>query len=231
ELRARGAPKLYLNLKRRAILPRVALRNNEYCVMNTIAAPWKAAAKATPHIIDIRAVDKALIERVFARAENIRHRHTDDSLKGRSMCWISPPKSASTRTRMSFAAAMEDLGGRCRDLPENSSMSGKEESFRDTVRVVGSYHDVIVIRSTLEQPYEAAQYSPVPVINGGNGPDQHPSQALLDGFTIKEKIGLENLTVAFVGDLFSGRAARTLALFFAAHYPKKNKFIGVSQPE
>lgn len=195
-----------------------------------VQIPQKVRTKP-PHIINIAKVEKRFIGRVFDRARNMGHRETNDSLKGKSMCWISPPQSASTRTQLSFAAAIEDLGGCCRGLPENSSMKGKAESLRDTVRVVGTYHDVIVMRSTQEDPHEAAKWSPVSVINAGNGPDEHPTQAMMDAFTIIEHFeDLRALKIAIVGDLECSRSVRSFALLVAAHYPD-NELTGVSPPE
>lgn len=186
--------------------------------------------KPLTHIVDIRTLDKKFIKRVFDRAKNMGHRHTDDSLKGKSMLWIAPPQAASTRTHLSFAAAIEDLGGHCRELPENSSMKGKKESFRDTVQVVGSYHDVIVIRSNKEDPYTAIQWSPVSVINAGNGPDQHPTQAMMTLFTLLQKFGsIEGLNIVLAGDLRWARAARSDELAIATFYPH-NTIDRVSPP-
>ncbi len=197
--------------------------------MNIMQPVPKAAAKQQ-HVIDVRDLDKKFIDAVFSRAETLGHMR-NDSLKGKSLCWVA--ESASTRTGMSFKAAITQLGGAHDSLPDpEHSSESKGESFEDTIRVVGTYHDVIVIRSKdAAFPSNAAKLSSVPVINAGNGPDQHPTQALLDAFTVKQKLGtLEGLKIALVGDLSRGRAPRSLALLFAKHYPN-NEFVGVGPEE
>ncbi len=127
----------------------------------------------------------------------------------------------STRTRLSFEAAMMRLGGQVittENAREFSSVA-KGETLEDTVRVVGCYADVLVIRH-----YEsgaarrAAAYSPVPIINAGDGPGQHPTQALLDLFTIQAELGhIDGLRVAMVGDLAYGRTVRSLCYLLALY--------------
>ena len=119
----------------------------------------------------------------------------------------------STRTRLSFEAAMLRLGGDVVTVSEPQSSSVvKGESLADTVRTVAGYADIIVVRHPREgSAQEAADSAIVPVINAGDGAGQHPTQALLDIFTIqKEKGSLEGLTVTLVGDLKNGRTVHSL---------------------
>lgn len=135
-----------------------------------------------------------------------------DMLKGKIMATLF--FEPSTRTRLSFEAAMYKLGGSVIGFsqPEASSVK-KGESLADTVRVVEKYADVIVLR----HPYEgaarfAAEYARVPVINAGSGAEEHPTQALLDLYTImKEKKRIDGLNIALMGDLRYGRTAHSLA--------------------
>ena len=124
----------------------------------------------------------------------------------------------STRTRLSFEAAMLRVGGQVITVadPKTSSAS-KGESLADSVLTVQGYADVIVIRHPRKgSAQEAADAVDVPVINGGDGAGQHPTQALLDVFTIqKEKGTLEGLTVALVGDLKNGRTVHSLVYLLA----------------
>lgn len=119
----------------------------------------------------------------------------------------------STRTRMSFETAMRRLGGSVINLgPAEGSSISKGESLADTVRVIGGYADAMVIRHPKEGSARlASQFSPVPVINAGDGAGHHPTQTLLDLYTIKKESHLENLKIALVGDLKYGRTVHSLA--------------------
>lgn len=121
----------------------------------------------------------------------------------------------STRTRLSFEAAMHRLGGHVIGFSEETHLSTqKGESLADTIRVISGYADAITIRHPLEGSARlAADYATVPVINAGDGSRQHPTQTLLDLFSIRECQGkLDGLKIAFVGDLKYGRAAHSLAI-------------------
>ena len=130
----------------------------------------------------------------------------------------------STRTRFSFESAMQRLGGIVigSENANEFSSRAKGESLADTIRVVEKYCDVIVLRHDKMGSAEIAQkYATIPVINAGDGPGQHPTQALLDLYTIHKKFGeIENLNIAMIGDLANGRTVRSLAYFLAKHYPK-----------
>src|SRR5690242_12867679 len=125
----------------------------------------------------------------------------------------------STRTRFSFEAAMHRLGGRVLSTEQARVFSSEVEGeqVEDSIRIIGSYSDVIVIRHHEEGgARRAAEFSPVPVINAGDGMGgQHPTQALLDLYTIYRERPLDGLSVAIVGELDRGRTARSLAYLLA----------------
>ena len=124
----------------------------------------------------------------------------------------------STRTRLSFEAAIQRLGGGAISTWDVSASSvSKGESLADTVRVVGAYADVIVVRHPCEGAAKlAAEYSPVPVINAGDGGHEHPTQTLCDLYTLRERHGsIKGLNVALCGDLQHGRTVHSLAFALA----------------
>ena len=138
---------------------------------------------------------------------------------------------ASTRTRFSFEASMMRLGGKVMSLEQGDSSSTKKgESLNDMGSVISSYADIIVIRHpTTGSATELAKYSTVPVINAGDGINQHPTQSLVDIYTIlDEKKRLDNLTIGVLGDLKNGRTVFSL-LTLLSNYPN-NKFILFSHP-
>lgn len=118
----------------------------------------------------------------------------------------------STRTSTSFDAAMKRVGGQTAILNELYSSTQKGESLEDTIRTVGQYTDAIVLRHPDENAVDAAAIvSPVPIINGGNGAKEHPTQGLLDLLTIMEELGsIDGLSITFVGDLRYGRTVHSL---------------------
>ncbi len=119
----------------------------------------------------------------------------------------------STRTRLSFEAAMYELGGNVLGFSEaQSSSSAKGESVSDTIRTVSCYADIIAMRHPKEgAPYVASQKSLVPIINAGDGGHNHPTQTLTDLLTIKRKLNrLDNFTIGFCGDLKFGRTVHSL---------------------
>lgn len=133
----------------------------------------------------------------------------------------------STRTRLSFEAAMKRLGGSVigfSDWKDSSVMKG--EDLIDTITVVDGYADVIVMRHPQDGSAAlAAKHAKCPVINGGDGSNQHPTQTFLDLFTIQREHGsFDNLTVGFLGDLKYGRTVHSLATALA-HFPVKMYFI------
>lgn len=126
----------------------------------------------------------------------------------------------STRTRLSFEAAMYELGGNVIGFSESmSSSTAKGESLSDTIRSVSCYSDIIAMRHPKEgAPYVAAKKVSIPVINAGDGGHNHPTQTLADLMTInKEKGRLDNLTVGFCGDLKFGRTVHSLVSALSKH--------------
>lgn len=138
----------------------------------------------------------------------------------------------STRTRLSFEAAMLELGGSVLGFSESSSSSAsKGESVGDTVKVVSCYADIIAMRHPKEgAPMVASFKSDVPIINAGDGGHNHPTQTLTDLLTIKREKGrLDNLTVGFCGDLKFGRTVHSLINAMSRY--KNIKFVLISPPE
>lgn len=124
----------------------------------------------------------------------------------------------STRTRLSFETAMLRLGGKVISVAEaKSSSASKGESLHDTIKTVEGYADVIVIRHPqIGSAEEAARATDKPILNAGDGAGQHPTQSLLDFYTIqKEKGNVDGLTVVLAGDLKNGRTVHSLALLLA----------------
>ena len=143
-----------------------------------------------------------------------------DPLRGRILATLF--YEPSTRTRFSFEAAMQKLGGGVltAENARDSSSATKGETVSDTIRVVSGYADAIAIRHYEQGTAEAAaRISPVPVINAGDGVGEHPTQALADVYTIKKELGrLSGLRVVLVGDLLNGRTIHSL-LPLLALYP------------
>ena len=165
------------------------------------------------HLIDIMDLTVDEIDSLIDTANDI----IADPAKYRSACvgkklatlFFEP----STRTRLSFEAAMLDLGGSTLGFSEaQSSSASKGESVSDTVRVVSCYSDIIARRHPKEgAPLVASMHSEVPVINAGDGGHNHPTQTLTDLLTIKRELGrLSDLTVCFCGDLKFGRTVHSL---------------------
>jgi aspartate carbamoyltransferase catalytic subunit len=128
----------------------------------------------------------------------------------------------STRTRLSFETAINRLGGRVIGFSDSSSSSTtKGETLKDTIKMVGNYADLIVMRHPLEGSARyASEQSRVPVINAGDGANQHPSQTLLDLYSIKKTQGtLNNLTIFMVGDLKYGRTVHSLLMAMSHFNP------------
>lgn len=166
------------------------------------------------HIVSVDQFTRADLHLLFTIAQEMRlgaqRQGCLDILKGRVLCtmFFEP----STRTSASFDAAMKRLGGEVVIINETVSSTQKGESIADTIRTLGCYGDAIVLRHPSEESIDiAAKFSNVPVINAGNGSREHPTQALLDIFTIREELGTVNgLTITFVGDLKYGRTVHSL---------------------
>lgn len=135
-----------------------------------------------------------------------------DMLKGKILATLF--YEPSTRTRLSFESAMHRLGGTAIGFAEAEIASvRKGENLADTMRVVENYADIIALRHPLEGAARlAAEFASVPIINGGSGAEEHPTQALLDFYTIKKELGrIDGLNIALVGDLRFGRTVHSLA--------------------
>ncbi|MDP4277209.1 MAG: aspartate carbamoyltransferase [Bacteroidota bacterium] len=133
----------------------------------------------------------------------------------------------STRTRLSFETAVNRLGGRIIGFSDASTTSStKGETLNDTIRIVSNYADIIIMRHYLEgAALYASEVSPVPIINAGDGSNQHPSQTLLDLYSIRKTQGrLDNLKIAMVGDLKYGRTVHSL-LMALTHFSPELFFI------
>ena len=165
------------------------------------------------HLISATQLSRADIEAVLDRAAEIdadpgavADRYREAVL---ALCFFEP----STRTKMSFETAIKRLGGATTDMGTVESSSVKKgESLADTVRVVEGYADALVLRHPSEGSAKmAAEFVDVPVINAGDGAGQHPSQTLLDLYTIRENVGLDDLSIGIMGDLKYGRTVHSLA--------------------
>ncbi|MBI5036136.1 aspartate carbamoyltransferase [Candidatus Micrarchaeota archaeon] len=176
-------------------------------------------------LITARGLSKDFIDDVFKKAktyETVAKKKTAvDDLRGKTLATLF--YEPSTRTQLSFQTAMHRLGGDVIGFsdPKTTSAS-KGERLSDTIRVVEGYSDVIVIRHPLEGSAAlAAEYSSIPVINAGDGSNQHPTQALMDLYTIsREKKKIDGLTFLIAGDLKYGRTVHSL-LYLLAHYKVK----------
>jgi len=170
------------------------------------------------HVVESQQFDRELIDVVFSVASQMKEDLSGSgqlrySLAGKIMASLF--YEPSTRTRFSFECAMKRLGGSV-ITTENArefSSASKGESLHDTTRIMNGYADIIVMRHNEAGSAEkAAQVSNIPIINAGDGAGQHPTQALLDLFTIKDCFqGIEGLNIAMVGDLKYGRTVRSLS--------------------
>ncbi|MCH7744342.1 MAG: aspartate carbamoyltransferase [Proteobacteria bacterium] len=190
------------------------------------------------HILSVSQFDRRAVERVFDVADQMlpyAHRQlVTRVLEGAILgnMFFEP----STRTRVSFGSAWNLLGGEVRETTEiKASAIAKGESFYDTARVLSGYSDVIVMRHQQEGSVdEFAIASRVPVINGGDGANEHPSQALLDLYTIRKEMtdrgkDIDGLRIALVGDLRYGRAVHSLCKLLSLY--SDLHFTLVSPPE
>ena len=165
------------------------------------------------HLIDSTDLSVAEIDRVLNLADDIIRDPAAYAECCRGKILATLFYEPSTRTRLSFEAAMLRLGGKVEGFSSASSSSvSKGETVADTVRVVGSYADIIAMRHNKEgAPRVASMYSPVPIINAGDGGHQHPTQTYADLLTIRSLKGhLNNLTIGLCGDLKFGRTVHSL---------------------
>ncbi|KDN40097.1 putative URA2-multifunctional pyrimidine biosynthesis protein [Tilletiaria anomala UBC 951] len=185
----------------------------------TLASPSLRTAIYHPtfnrrHVLSVRQFNRNDLHALFSVAQEMRlqveRQGTLDILKGRVLCNLFYEES--TRTSCSFEAAMVRCGGQVVSVKAQSSSVVKGESLADTIRTLGCYNDAIVLRHpAVGSAQQAAKFSPVPVINAGDGIGEHPTQALLDIFTIREELGtVSGLTVTLLGDLKNGRTTHSL---------------------
>jgi aspartate carbamoyltransferase catalytic subunit len=179
------------------------------------------------HILSVKQFNRADLEAIFAVAAEMRTMveriGTFDLLKGKILANLF--YEPSTRTSSSFTAAMERLGGSVIPINEvRYSSVAKGESLPDTVRTLEAYSDVIVLRHPeTGAAATAAKYCRKPIINAGDGTGEHPTQALLDLFTIREELGrVDGLTVTMLGDLKYGRTVHSLSRLLALYDVRLN---------
>ena len=186
------------------------------------------------HVVESQQFTVPLLMELFARARRMeqvvaRGGTLDYQHKIMATLFYAP----STRTRFCFESAMYRLGGRVLSTEQARLFSSEieGEQLEDTIRIIGGYADVIVIRHTeVGGAKRAAQVSAVPVINAGDGNGgQHPTQALLDLYTIYRERSLEGLSIAIIGELDRGRTARSLAYLLSKF--QRVKIFFVSPPE
>ena len=172
------------------------------------------------HILSVKQFERSDVDRVFEVADNMapyaRRERITRVLEGAILgnMFFEP----STRTRVSFGCAFNLLGGQVRETSDvKTSSISKGESLYDTARVISGYSDIIVMRHPqMGSVSEFAKASRVPVINGGDGPNEHPSQALLDLYTIKKELlsndrQIDGMNIAMIGDLKHGRTVHSLS--------------------
>ena len=184
------------------------------------------------HMIDPLDFTTQEVERLLALADDI----ASDPSRYREVCRYKKLATLfyepSTRTRLSFEAAMLNLGGSVLGFSSaDSSSASKGESIADTIRVISCYADICAMRHPKEgAPLRASMYSRIPVINAGDGGHQHPTQTLTDLMTIRRRLGrLENLTIGLCGDLKFGRTVHSL-IKSLSRYPNI-RFILISPEE
>lgn len=188
------------------------------------------------HIIKAQQFTRKDIEKILNLSQKIQEgdrENFQEVLVGRIIATLF--YEPSTRTRLSFETAALRLGASVIST-ENArefSSASKGETLEDTIRVVGSYADAIVLRHFETGAAEcAAQVSPVPIINAGDGAGQHPTQAMLDLYTIQREMGsIDGITIAFVGDLLYGRTVHSLTYLLTKFKVKKIYFIAPKEVE
>ena len=164
-------------------------------------------------LVSINDFTKEECLRIIELAGEFEKNPVQDILKGKVVATLF--FEPSTRTRLSFESAVNKLGGRIIGFSETASTSvSKGESLKDTIKTVANYSDLIVMRHPIEGSARyASEVSMVPVVNAGDGANQHPTQTLLDLFSIKKTQGtLENLNICMVGDLKYGRTVHSLLI-------------------
>jgi len=165
-------------------------------------------------IISINDLNREEILHILEIADTMEPllRRGSEILRGKIL--ISLFYEASTRTRLSFESAMHRLGGDVIGFAESRTSSAeKGENLADTIRVVENYGDIIILRHPMEGAARlAAEFANIPVVNAGSGAEEHPTQALLDLYTIKRELGdIDGIKIGMIGDLRYGRTVHSLA--------------------
>lgn len=163
------------------------------------------------HVLESQQFDRDILFYLFEKADILRE-NSSMTLKGKILATLF--YEPSTRTRLSFESAMIRLGGKVISTENAKEFSSaiKGESIEDSIRVISQYSDCIVMRHNEDgAALKASRVSKVPIINAGDGKGQHPTQAILDLYTIYREIKkLDKLKIAMVGDLATGRTVRSL---------------------
>ena len=183
-------------------------------LLNQKTKPKTASKKFLTDVVAITDFSRAQLEMVLRRAKELEKMPRGKKAKIlQNKVVASLFFEPSTRTRLSFETAIQNLGGRVIGFADpNVSSYKKGETMSDTIRMVESYADIIVMRHFLEGAAKrAAEISYKPVLNAGDGANQHPTQTLLDLYTMKKEFGkIDGLSVAMVGDLKYGRTVHSL---------------------
>ncbi len=190
---------------------------------------YKARSMQGKSLVSINDLSKEEIIGILDMAEEFSQNPRTPVLKGHVVATLF--FEPSTRTRLSFESAVNQLEGRILGFAEASSSSvAKGESLKDTILTVSNYVDLIVMRHPLEGTARyASEVSPVPIINAGDGANQHPTQTMLDLFSIRKTQGtLDGLTICMVGDLKYGRTVHSLLQAMSLW---NTKFIFIAPPE
>lgn len=172
------------------------------------------------HLFSTRTISKDFVEQIFSLASKIEANPNQFADKCKGKILASLFFEPSTRTRLSFESAMLRLGGQILGFTNAKVSSAvKGESIADTLRMINHYSDIAVIRHYIEGVGEiAAKFASIPVISGGTGSQEHPTQALLDLYSIKKEFKeIDNLKIGVMGDLLYGRTIPSL-LFALAKY-------------
>jgi len=182
------------------------------------------------HILESQQFDRALLQRLFSEADRLE-KEKDESMRGKLLASLF--YEPSTRTRLSFESAMQRLGGMVISTENAKEFSSaiKGETLEDTIRTVENYADLIALRHFEDDAAQrAAAVSKVPIVNAGSGAGQHPTQALLDVYTIRREHGhIDGLSIALAGDLKHGRTVRSLAYLLGKF--NAIRIVFVSPPE
>ncbi|TDL24366.1 carbamoyl-phosphate synth [Rickenella mellea] len=232
-----GSPKLHsvdgLPSIQHSIMPLATAHASANVASSAISSVTPVFSRLTPypafhrrHILSIKQFSHQDIHELFNLAHEMRlqveRSGTLDILKGKVLCTLF--YEPSTRTSSSFDAAMKRCGGEVIQVAADRSSVAKGESLADTIRTLGCYADAIVIRHPdIGSAQTAAKYSPVPILNAGDGIGEHPTQALLDVYTIRSELGTVNgRTITMLGDLKNGRTVHSLVAVLCLYSVRLN---------